>query len=147
MSKIKELVAVHEKYAISVEHILNPAPAVKAKLTILGDNNTFTRQVTTLPFSGATLEEAEEKAVNNAISMVLGNKETGALEKSMEMFDITFADFAVDRNGTLGVRCSITTFKGEKPYRTVVALGTGTDLHEAGKKSLKNAVNKVMGVK
>jgi limonene-1,2-epoxide hydrolase len=147
MSKIKELAAVHEKYIISVEHQLEPVPAVKATLTITGEGATYSKRVQTLFVPAQTLEDAEEAAVNQAISMILGNKQTKELVQSFEQLDITSVHFHVNKTGTLGVKSVITVFKDSKPYRTVQALATGADLAAVEKEALKNAVNKVMGVK
>lgn len=147
MSKIKELAAVHERYIISVEHQLEPVPAVKAKITIPGEGTTYSKQVQTLFVPGKDLEDAEKKALSQAISMLIGNNETSQLVNSAEMFDITSTSF-VAKKGTpeiLGVRSTITVFKDMKQYRTVSALATGTDAQKVEKAALKNAVNKVMG--
>lgn len=154
MSKIKELAAVHEKYIISVEHQLEPVPAVKAKLTIPGENNTYAKQVQTLFIPSTSLEKAEEAAVNRAISMILGDKQTKSLVESAEMFDISTAPFIVRKANAstgsaevVGVKATVIAFKEMKPYRTVSAFATGADIESVEKEALKSAINKVMGVK
>lgn len=135
---IAKLTAVHEKFQISLEHKLEPVPAIKAVLTIPGENNTYSKRVSTLFESGATLAEAEEKAVNKAIGMLLGNDETKELVQSAEMLDISFTEIAL-KNG-IAIRANIITFKDMKPYRQVQSIA-GTETY-----ALKSAVNKVLGV-
>lgn len=148
MSKIKKLAEIHEKYIISVEHQLDPVPSVKASITIPGEGNTYVKKVSTLFVTGKTLEEAEEAAIDQAISMLLGNKETKPLIDKAEMFDISSSSFVTKTNGAeFGVKTILTMFKETKPYRIVQAYATGADLIAAEKSALKSAVNKALGVK
>lgn len=136
---IKKLAAVHEKYIISLEHKLEPVPAIKATVTIPGENNTYVKKVSTLFELGETVEQAESNAINKAISLLLGNKLTSKLAETFEMFDITFTEITA-KKGIL-VRANVIAFKDKLPFRQVSSISGNED------EALKSAINKILGVK
>lgn len=143
-SKIKQLAEKYEKYIISTEHQLTPVPSVKASITIPSDNNTYIRKVSTLFVVGETVEKAENAAISQAVSMLLGNKQTQELVNNFEMFDITSTNVS-SSSGSI-VKSIITVFKDAKPYRIVASYGSAEKQEIAEKAAIKSAVNKVMGV-
>ena len=159
---IKKLAETHNKYIISLEHQLEPVPAVKATLTIPGEGTTYTRKVSTLFVTGNTLEQAEENAVNRAVAMMLGDEQSQSLVKAFDMFDISSTQFVakkavpgfISNSGEnnipakpeiFGVKSTIYVFVEGKQHRTVSAYATGADVSEVEKEAIKNAVTKVMG--
>lgn len=143
---LKKLVNVYEKYIISLEHQLEPSPAVQVRITIPGEGNTYVKQVSTLFEGGTSIEEAEKAALDKAIALLTGNKETKPLVEAFENFDISTRQFSSKSPiAPICVKTQIVVFKDQLPYRTVVGLASGTNLMEVEKEALKSAVNKALG--
>jgi hypothetical protein len=136
---IKKLASVHDKFIISLEHKLDPVPAIKATVTIPGENNTYVKKVSTLFENGDTIEKAEANALNKAISLLLGNKLTSKLAESFEMFDISFSEITA-KNGIL-IKANIVSFKDKAPFRQVSSISGSEE------EALKSAINKILGVR
>lgn len=145
---IKKLVKTYEKYIISSEHqFQGVVPAAKVTLTIPGENGMFLRRVSTNFTPGATLQEAEELAFNNAVSKILGDKQTKNLVEKFPIFDLQIVPFNGPKECPFGVKI-ILIVCGEdgKAYRTVNSLATGADLQVVEAEALTSAVNKALGV-
>ena len=161
MSNLKKLVAVHDKYLMAFEHkiehrnVPDVGPStlysVKATLTIPGEGNMYTKQVSTDFVSGSSLMDAEQNAMDLAISRLLGDKGTKKLVEEFPTFNITTSAFETrDPKAPAGCKVTITLTQGEgdpKPFRIVSGLATGADSVSAENAALKSAVNKALGIK
>lgn len=149
MSKLKKLAANFERYNITVDHKLDPQAGTFAKVTIVipGENNTFTKRVSTNFVKGVNLQEAEKEAIDIAVDMILGNKLTKKITEKYAMFDIQFVPFNGLKEAPIGVKALVNVCDADgKPFRMSVSLATGTDAAEVEAEALKNVINSVLGV-
>lgn len=150
MSKLKKLTELHERYNISLEHQFQEpgkVPAIKATIIIPGENNTFLKRVSTNFTTGATLQEAERKAVDTAVDYLLGSKVTKKLIEKYKIFDLQLVPFTAVAPAPVGVKAilNVCTEDG-KPFRQAVSLATGTDVDEVEAEVIKNVINAILGV-
>lgn len=151
MSKIKKLAAVYERYNVSLEHkfhgpIGSQVPSIKATIVIPGEGNTFIRRVSTNFITGTSLQEAEGLAIDKAVDMILGNKDTKKLVEKHNVFDLQLIPFDGLKESPVGVKVilNVCTEDG-KPFRTTSSLATGTD-SSVESVAIKNAVDVILGV-
>ncbi len=145
---IKKLAELYPKYILSLEHqFTKTEQKVKATITLPGENNTFLKRVSGNFTAGATLQEAEELALKDVTSKILGNKVTSKLLSQFPIFDLQIVPFDGPVATPFGVKIllSVCTEDG-KPYRNVTSLATGTDAKQVETDALKNAINNVLGV-
>lgn len=149
MSKLKNLAAKYERYNISLEHMFNNnnVPHIKATILIPGEGNTFLKRVSTNFVAGTSLQDAEKKAVDLAVDMILGKKLTKKLQDKFSVFDLQLVPFTGTKEAPVGVKVILNVCTDEgKPFRTTVSLATGTDSAVVESDAVKSAINSVLGV-
>lgn len=148
MSKLKNLAAKYERYNISLEHMFNNnVPHIKATILIPGEGNTFLKRVSTNFVAGTSLQDAEKKAVDLAVDMILGKKLTKKLQDKFSVFDLQLVPFTGTKEAPVGVKVILNVCTDEgKPFRTTVSLATGTDSASVESSAVKSAINSVLGV-
>lgn len=150
---IKRLATEFPKYNIELEHQYQDAPGgvktptVKATVTIPEDGGRFLRRVSTNFTPGETLQDAEKLAVNEAIELILGNKQTKKLIASFKTFSLQLVPFVGDKSAPVGVKAILAVASEDgKPHRTVTSLATGTVSSEVESNVLKSVINSALGV-
>lgn len=155
MSKLKKLAANFERYNITLEHqfidapsgIIGKIPTIKATIVIPDETNQrFLKRVSTNFTPGASIQDAEKSAVNNAVDMILGNKLTKKLTDKYKVFDLQLIPFNGPQTSPVGIKVilNVCTEDG-KPFRSAVSLATGTDSKSVEAEVVKNAINSILG--
>lgn len=147
MNKLKKLSDAFPRYDITSDLASSSNPEApflaKVVLTILGENNSFSKRVNA-QFEAATAKEAEKKALDLAIDRIFGDKITAPLQK-FPFFDITISYMSTgNKELSVGVKSSVSVFNEQNQIvRRVQSMAMGKDTQKVEQESLKNAINKL----
>ena len=147
MSKLKKLSDAFERYDITSDLASSSNPdapyLAKVILTILGENNSFSKRVNS-QFEAATAKEAEKKALDLAIDRIFGDKITAPLNQ-FPFFDITISYMSTgNKEQSVGVKSSVSVFNDKNQIvRRVQSMAIGKEAAQVENEALKSAINKL----